>query len=152
MISTTIKTTEVAKQVRVELYAKFPKTKFSVKSKFFSGGSSVDIKWENGPAESQVRAVVGHFRGADFDGMQDCMVPNGRLYANDFIDFNRLITEEHYMAEAKWAIGYYHGLANLSLELDRDNHNLLKFGVWTLRQLAWLTLKDKVLPCTTGKP
>lgn len=64
-------TTEVAKEIRKVLKAEFPKTKFSVRSKSYSGGSSIRIEYQNGPAYAKVNDIAKQFEGAGFDGMQD---------------------------------------------------------------------------------
>lgn len=62
---------ETAKFVRKALKEHFPKQKFSVRSETYAGGASINVRWTNGVPESDVRAVVNQFKGADFDGMVD---------------------------------------------------------------------------------
>ena len=62
---------ETAKLIRKQLKAKFPAVKFSVKSSRYSGGSSIDICWEDGPTSKAVDVVVQPFCGGRFDGMID---------------------------------------------------------------------------------
>lgn len=66
-----IPTTEIAKLIRLALKETFPGTKFSVKSKKYSGGSSINIRWEDGPREIEVKPIKDFFAGATFDGMTD---------------------------------------------------------------------------------
>ena len=75
---------ETAKLVRNALKVKFPGTKFSVRSKSYSGGASINVEWTDGPTSEAVRAVTGPFEGAGFDGMIDLkyhktayLLPNG---------------------------------------------------------------------------
>ena len=49
----------------------FPKTKFSVRGKKYSGGSSITAYWTDGPTGKQVEKLIGHLEGASFDGMTD---------------------------------------------------------------------------------
>jgi hypothetical protein len=63
---------ETAKLVRQSLKEAFPGIKFSVRSMTYSGGASIGVSWEDGPCEAQVDPVVDRFRGAYFDGMEDC--------------------------------------------------------------------------------
>jgi len=63
--------TETAKLVRQVLAKQFPTTEFSVRSKKYSGGASIDIRWTDGPAEREIEPFVKQFEGADFDGMID---------------------------------------------------------------------------------
>lgn len=62
---------DTAKLVRQALKAAFPKIKFSVRSKTYSGGASMNIDWTDGPTEYDVKQVIGKFQGASFDGMID---------------------------------------------------------------------------------
>lgn len=64
-------TAETAKRLRGTLKAAFPETKFSVRSRSYAGGSSIDIRWTDGPSTRQVDAVKYEFEGATFDGMID---------------------------------------------------------------------------------
>lgn len=62
---------EVAKLIRPRLKKVFPGTKFSVRTRTYSGGASINVQWTDGPSEDAVREVVGAFQGARFDGMID---------------------------------------------------------------------------------
>jgi hypothetical protein len=95
-MSRTIDTAEVAKIIRTELKKNFPGIKFSVKSSRYSGGSSINVKYSDGPALDAVKSVIGHFHGASFDGMQDLKEYhvseyNGEAvrFGNDFLFIDR---------------------------------------------------------------
>lgn len=62
---------EVAKLMRAALKKAFPKVKFSVRCDKYSGGCSIDVRYENGPLQKDVEAVVGVFQSKGFDGMID---------------------------------------------------------------------------------
>lgn len=66
-----ISAADTAKLIRVQLKAKFPGIKFSVKSSVYSGGASIDVAWTDGPTSKMVDAVVQPFGGGGFDGMID---------------------------------------------------------------------------------
>ncbi|HZA71487.1 MAG TPA: LPD29 domain-containing protein [Propionibacteriaceae bacterium] len=66
-----IDTAEVAKMMRPQLRRTFPGVKFSVRISRYSGGSSIDIRWTDGPTVKQVEAVTHAFQSARFDGMID---------------------------------------------------------------------------------
>ena len=72
---------DIAKEIRVILANSFHKTKFSVKISRFSQGSSVDITWTDGPTESQVNELVGHFGDT-----RSRFVETTRLYSSRFIN------------------------------------------------------------------
>lgn len=52
---------ETAKLIRADLKRAFPGVKFSVTSRSFANGNSVDIRWTLGPSHDEVRAIVGHY-------------------------------------------------------------------------------------------
>lgn len=85
--------TNVAKLARKTLKKAFPGQKFQVKSKRYSGGSSVRVDWVDGPTSKKVDAVVGHMHGAEFDGMTDSKTYNDRPYGNDFIFCQREVSD-----------------------------------------------------------
>lgn len=62
---------QTAKAVRQALKANFPGVKFSVRSRTYAGGASIDISWVDGPTQAAVEAIANRYQGADFDGMQD---------------------------------------------------------------------------------
>lgn len=64
-------TAETAKLVRATLKRTFPLQKFNVRSKVYSGGSSIDVTWVDGPTVAEVDQAVKRFEGATFDGMTD---------------------------------------------------------------------------------
>lgn len=66
-----ISCTETAKLIRVELKTHFPGIKFSVRSRSYAGGASIDVEWLDGPAEPDVEKVTRIFVGSTFDGMID---------------------------------------------------------------------------------
>lgn len=59
----------VAANIRIELKRAYPGVKFSVRS---SRSSSIHIRWEDGPTQHEVDAVVDKFSNGRFDGMTDC--------------------------------------------------------------------------------
>jgi hypothetical protein len=62
---------ETAKLVRVALTESFPGVKFGVRSRVYSGGASIDVRWMDGPNTRQVESVAKTFEGSYFDGMID---------------------------------------------------------------------------------
>lgn len=62
---------ETAKLIRQSLKAAFPGVKFSVKSESYSGGSSVNVYWVDGPSKGAVDDVIGAYQAGRFDGMID---------------------------------------------------------------------------------
>jgi len=62
---------ETAKLIRQALKKNWPAVKFSVRYKSYSGGSSIDVYWTDGPRAKVVERVTAGFAGGDFDGMID---------------------------------------------------------------------------------
>ena len=62
---------DTAKLVRKALKQAFPTFRFSVRSKTYSGGASINVEWCDGPAATDVDAIVKAFEGAGFDAMID---------------------------------------------------------------------------------
>ncbi|GAF85098.1 unnamed protein product, partial [marine sediment metagenome] len=96
-----IKTTEQAKIIRTILKESFPKVKFSVRSDSYSGGSSIDVSWLDGPNKNQVDSVLSMLSGSYFDSMIDYKglrehVMNGERvsFSADFIFCERSFSSE----------------------------------------------------------
>lgn len=143
-----IDTANVAKLVRKELHQSFPGVKFSVRSKRYTGGSSINVDWTNGPTDAQVNGKIGRFHGAEFNPMEDLKEYNNRPYGNDFIFTNRHITEDEYRKAGQEIIDRFAVPEGLSVErIDESNEELLKkWSHWTLRQMAFQhILKDRTL-------
>lgn len=66
-----IKAADTAKLVRKALAEAFPGFKFSIRSKSYSMGASINVSWTDGPTGAEVEAITGAFTGATFDGMTD---------------------------------------------------------------------------------
>jgi Large polyvalent protein associated domain 29 len=105
---------ETAKLVRATLKESFPSVKFAVRSSVYSGGASIDIRYENGPTCSQVKAVIGMFEGSYFDGMTDYKGSNfGSLdgqevrFGADFIFVNRKFTKAFLEGAVETVCKYY---------------------------------------------
>ena len=86
-------TTQSAKDVRKVLKAEYPNTKFSVRVKRFSGGSSVDITWTDGPSEREVARKTAHLKGSE--------------YLNEYIMTRRIVTRAVIVAAAEACAKHY---------------------------------------------
>lgn len=60
-----------AKNIRIQLKATFPNTKFSVRCDSGSMTDSVNVSWTLGPSDAEVSAIVDRYQQGSFDGMQD---------------------------------------------------------------------------------
>lgn len=64
-------TTTAAAILRKQLRRAFPATKFSVRSMYYAGGSTISVRYAHGPAVSDVEQIVDQWCGRGFDGMTD---------------------------------------------------------------------------------
>ena len=69
-----ISTTDTAKLIRAALKAAFPGVKFSVNSDKYAGGSSIRVKYTDGPELAKVEAIAKPFCGSYFDSNSDCYI------------------------------------------------------------------------------
>lgn len=96
-MSRTIDTREVATLIRKELTKTFGKgVKFAVRISRYSMGSSVIIKWTDGPLESRVREVVAPYCGGRFEGISDCTYSADQWYCPE----HGAVTAEEYNGDA----------------------------------------------------
>ena len=70
---------EVAKMIRKHLKKHLPGVKFSVR---ISRGSSVDIRWTDGPTTEQVDVLTFAFAGGRFESMTDCTYSASSWYCD----------------------------------------------------------------------
>ena len=93
---TRISTADTAKLIRKEIKHYFPNVKFSVRSHSYSGGSSINVSWTDGPTTSEVDSIVKRFQGASFDGSIDL-----KSYHNSFVilEGSTLPVEVHFGAD-----------------------------------------------------
>lgn len=84
---TYVDTTWTAKILRYELARRYPGTKFSVRLERYSGGSSVDVRWTDGPTWKEIQALADSLEGAGFDGMVDLEYHNNHWLTPQGITF-----------------------------------------------------------------
>lgn len=123
-----VRVADVAKMLRQALRESFPATIFSVRSKSYSGGASIDVAYQDGPPRRIVEAVAGRYAGSYFDGGIDYKGNRYHLldgkpvsFGADFIFVNRSLSVDAYrMAlNAARAAGAY-GVEGLEIEGYRD--------------------------------
>jgi hypothetical protein len=147
-----ISTTATAKLARADLKRAFPQTKFSVTSKKYAGGSSIDVRWDGGPTSKQVQGVAGKYHGSSFDPMQDLLEPTGAPYINHFIFFHRSLPDATVEREMQALAKEYH-FEDMLLKPDAyDNKKLAELmsavfqqRVMSLREAAQASLAQKDL-------
>jgi len=62
---------KAASQIKKELKSQFPDTKFSVTSDTYSGGSSIQITYKDGPTKQKVQSIANYWVAGHFNGMID---------------------------------------------------------------------------------
>jgi len=62
---------QTSKVVKKMLKEKYPSIKFTVRSKNFAGGDSVDISWNLGPRDKEIENLVSQYEYGHFNGMID---------------------------------------------------------------------------------
>jgi hypothetical protein len=60
-----------ASEIRKELKKQFPGIKFTVRSESYSGGSSIRVRWEDGPTIDSIDKIINKYQYGSFDGMTD---------------------------------------------------------------------------------
>ena len=63
-----------AANIRRELSRKWPSVKFSVRSKSFSMGDSIDVSWTDGPSGEEVDKIISKYNTSTFDAYQDLSI------------------------------------------------------------------------------
>ena len=137
---TRISTNDTAKMIRKELKHYFPNTKFSVRGHKYSGGSSINISWVDGPMQNEVDKITKRFEGASFDGMIDLKsyetsfvvlegstLPIEVHYGADFVFTNRDISDE-YKAEL---IKKFEEISGKKYD-DNETYDLVETGLYSL--------------------
>lgn len=89
-----------AKNIRLELKQAFPGVKFSVKSRRFSGGDAIDVRWIDGPTDAQVTPIVRRFQAGSFDGMTDSYTYEQSAWRDAFGDARYISTARDHSARA----------------------------------------------------
>lgn len=127
---------EAAKMIRKELKQAFPSTKFSVKSKTYAGGSSVDVSWENGPTQASVRLIVIKYQYGHFNPMTDCFEftnSGDDIPQVMYVQTYRVISECIQQEMLEWLKSNNSGFHDLP-SIDHHSENLYnKKDVWRAR-------------------
>jgi hypothetical protein len=82
-----ISVADTAKLVRAALRKEFPGVRFSVRSKSYSGGASIDVSWQDGPPTKAIERVAKRFEGSSFDGMIDLKTHHDSILDGEAVSF-----------------------------------------------------------------
>jgi hypothetical protein len=85
-----------AKNIRKELKAAFPKTKFTVRSESYTGGDNINVGWTDGPTVEQVEKITQKYSGGSFDGMTDSYNSSRTPWTEVYGSTKYLFENRHY--------------------------------------------------------
>lgn len=125
--------TTAAKNIRAELKRAFPAIKFSVRSKSYTGGNSINIHWTDGPTSDQVEAIAGRYKHGSFNGMDDSYEFVENAWGDAFGSAYYIFTNRDYSdAMLESVIGrvcrYFGGMKSIPTAEDYN-----KGRIWNLR-------------------
>lgn len=89
-----------AANMRAELKKAFPGVKFSIRSKSFSGGDSIDVHWTDGPITSDVERIADKYSAGSFNGMEDLYEYSQSAWTAVFGDAKYVHCSRHHTVEA----------------------------------------------------
>ena len=145
-----IDTAECSKMVRKALKNAFPGHKFSVKTDRYSGGSSVDVNWTDGPTLEEVQKVAKRFEGASFDGMVDLKSHHDSLLSNEDGSVERVSFGADYVICQR---GMSDGRRDeIAAELVEFHNGIADVYNWTPITLDDARSYAKGVPCNAVRP
>ena len=77
-------TVERAKEIRKELKIKFPGVKFSVRTKKYSGGSSISVSWTDFPTATAVEEITNKYKSISYDEYTGEILSGGNTYMDTY--------------------------------------------------------------------
>jgi len=89
-MKTIYKSNEVSKQIKNELKAAFKDVKFSVRYQSYSGGDNINISWDLGCTESDVKKIVDKYQTASYNSMEDIKEYNPQLVVDKNGEISKL--------------------------------------------------------------
>lgn len=125
-----------AKQIRQVLKQNFPQVKFSVRADSFSGGSSVDVEWVDGPTSAQVGVFIEPFQYGNFNCQTDCYdYSNSR---KDIAQVKYVQSSRKYSASALFAAlnfcKVFYGGFDKVISLEDTTNMSSSWGYWGARE------------------
>lgn len=119
---------EVAANMRAELRKLWGGVKFSVRYKSFSGGDEIAVKYEDGPREKDVKAVINKYQDhdADFTGDYWDYMPNA--FNKVFGGVSFVMLDRTYSAETLAKASEF--VARVCPELTAEIHRDKFFEAW----------------------
>lgn len=127
-----------ASNIRKELKAKFPEIKFSITSKGYSMGCSINISWDDAILPEEVEAITNKYEYGTFDSMTDCAGSIDSQFIDlfggaRFVQTNRSLSDKAYNSVAV-KMGYPQAVFNPRQGcfdgVDYDTNEMIKRAAW----------------------
>lgn len=101
-------TVERAREIRKELKIKFPGVKFSVRTKKYSGGSSISVSWIDFPTVAAVEEITNKYESIRYDEYTGEILSGGNTYIHTYNTWSQeMETEIKENLIKKYGIEFY---------------------------------------------
>lgn len=128
-----------AKMIRQELKTSFPEIVFSVKSRSYSGGCSIDVRYTNGPTEDLITPIIEKYEMGSFCGMQDLYEytnRNDNIPQVKYVFLTRDITDDILAACFAYVQKSYCYFDSVSSMEETSEIIMKHWNAWTGRQFV----------------
>lgn len=113
-------TVERAREIRKELKIKFPGVKFSVRTKKYSGGSSISVSWIDFPTVAAVEEITNKYESIRYDEYTGETLGGGNTYIHTYNTWSEeMETEIKENLIKKYGIEFYNEYINNSYDFYR---------------------------------
>jgi hypothetical protein len=132
-----------AKEIRQTLKKQFPLTKFSVRSKPYSMGSSINVSWLDGPTKKEIEAIAQIKKQVSYDSCGEILSGG-----NQFVFCDRDYSEPVYRSAVNkmrpWAKWYDIDFGAIEYQISDDGSCQLKDDVVCMRNNCCFYLAQEV--------
>lgn len=124
-----------ASNLRKELKRQFPGVTFSITSKSYSGGNSIDVRWTDGPLTADVDKIADRYQECDFNGMEDLETCRNSVFPGLFcgahyVQTQRDVTTQRYIDKAL-EMGYTVTIdSNWNWSCDYPTREMIQRATW----------------------
>lgn len=113
-------TVERAREIRKELKIKFPGVKFSVRTKKYSGGSSISVSWTDFPTVAAVEEITNKYKSVSRCEYTGEILSGGNTYIHTYNTWSEeMETEIKENLIKKYGIEFYNEYINNSYDFYR---------------------------------
>lgn len=116
------KVSTVSAELKKELKSTFPGVKFSVRSSYYHGGSSISVEWNNLPTVAAVEAITNKYSHVNRCEITHDILSGGNTYISTYVDYTPEFIErvEALMSnESKEIKGSYFYTSNFNKVVDQ---------------------------------